>query len=167
MSKEVNSKIEFNGTLDEVFLMFQSESYLAKKSKYAIDSNFNVDSKNGVIIISLNRTFDLKAQGAPSAIRKIVGDELTLQQNDTWSKIDNSKYEGTVELKVKSLKVSGLFKCSLTAKGRKSELHLNGKIASSKALIGGIIEDQAVQYLDEVLQEEQDIGNDWLKENTL
>ena len=164
MSKNVNKTIKFNGSVKEVIKMFQDETYLISKSRHAASHSFKIDTNSDEISIHLERIFDLRDE-VPSIIRKIVGNDLTLVQEETWTKNSDGSYTGSIELRVDSLKAIGSLKAHLRASGDESELSLEGKIKSSKAIFGGQIEDYAAEYIDEVLQDEQDDGNEWLEMN--
>ena len=164
MSKKISKTLKFNGSVEEVIKMFQNETYLISKSKHAARHSFKIDQASDGLSIHLERVFDLPHK-IPSIFRKMLGRNLTLLQEEIWTRNSDGSYSGNIELRVDSLKAIGSLTASLNTAGTETKLSLNGKLKCSKALIGGQIEDYAADYVEEVLQDEQDIANEWLEMN--
>lgn len=100
------------------------------------------------------------ARGLPSAARRLVGDEIEIEQRETWHTLTEAGLQ--VRLPGKPARMSGAI--SLRGAGAETVETVTGEINVSIPLVGGAIEEVVGRIFGYALDAEHTVGRRWLTE---
>lgn len=154
MGKHVVQELQYGASLDEVAAMLADPAFREQVLADQDVLRSSVDVSDGVVTIEQVQT----AQGLPSFATKIVGDEITIIQRETWTSPDQADVE--VSIPGKPGEITGtttLFERDGTTI-EKVDLEVSVRIP----LLGGKLEGLVADMLGKALRSEHRTGVAWL-----
>jgi len=102
------------------------------------------------------------ARHLPSAIRTLLGGDLTVDRAETWRPDGNGVYTGTVAVTIPSMpgELGGSTRLTNTDSG--SLLYLDGSVRIPIPLVGGKIEETVADQIRNLLDSEHAFAEKWL-----
>jgi hypothetical protein len=115
---------------------------------------------NGRVSYRLRQGVD--AQHLPSAIRTLLGGNLTVDRTETWRPEPAGGYAGTVAVTIPGMpgELGGTTALTDTASG--STLYLDGSVSIPIPLVGGLIEETVAEQITKLLDREHAFAEKWL-----
>lgn len=92
--------------------------------------------------------------GVPAFAAKVVGDEITIVQRETWHDLERGDY--TVGIPGRPGQISGTV--TLTEQGGRTVESVDLEVTVSIPLVGGKLEGVVVELLEKALRKEQEVG---------
>ena len=161
MATEISTQIEFPANPKRTAEMFCTESYLKLKCSEHAHSAFSVKTDGSTAEVTCERTFN----DIPDTFKTFVGSELTLIEFQSWNVNDEGFHCCDVSITVREKPVSITGTITLEPHGSGTRLNLDGVVKVGIPLFGGMIEGLVRDHVNEILQDEQAIGLQWLSEN--
>lgn len=163
---DVDVTATFPADPETVFAMLCDPEYVATKAKAMFAMSYDVDvsaADDGGAVIALTRVLPAKV---PDAVRRIVGETITVQQTDTWSasKPDDSReatLEATIERAPSTIR-GGMHLTPLPDGG--TELRVRATIKGNVPFVGKKIEEAAADLIGKAARKEEQVGREWLEE---
>lgn len=143
---------------EKVFAMLTGTDYLSDKVSHAIDGTYEIYGNRPDFQVQITRTID---GDLPDMVRKFVGDELIVIENQSWSELSKESFLANFELKINNAPVEINGTISLTG-AQHTQVSIKAKVKVSVPIFGAIAEPQVVQKLKSVLQDEEDLCNRWI-----
>jgi Protein of unknown function (DUF2505) len=109
----------------------------------------------------------LDAKDLPSAVRRVLPGDLTIERNEQWTRQDGGRYLGDVKVTIRGAPASaagGMRLRDLPDGG--SELSVRADVEVSVPLIGGKIEGVVGEQVQKLLAAEAAFTQEWLTENS-
>jgi hypothetical protein len=102
------------------------------------------------------------AQHLPTAIRTLLGGNLTVDRTETWRPDDTGGYSGTVAVTIPGMpgELGGSTRLTETPGG--STLYLDGSVRIPIPLVGGRIEETVADQIVKLLDSEHTFAEKWL-----
>lgn len=164
----VNVDVEatFPADLETVFAMLSDPGYVSKKAEamFAISHEVDVEPRDdGGVTISLERTLPAKV---PDAVRRIVGDTITVRQVDAWGPpAANGSREATLDATIEKAPSTIHGSMHLTERSAtETHLRVQAKINGNVPFIGKKIEKAAGEIIVKAARKEEQVGREWLAE---
>lgn len=154
MSKHVVKELAYDATVEEVAAMLGDEAFRERVLEHQRVLRGSVSIEGEQVRIEQVQA----AQGLPSFATKIVGDEITILQQERW--LTPTAGDITVTIPGKPGEMTGTAEITPTDTGAVETVDLT--VSVSIPLVGGKVEALIADMLSRALDKEHEVGVAWL-----
>jgi len=112
--------------------------------------------------VSYRLRHGVEAKNLPSAVRTLLGGDLTIDRAETWRPEPGAGYSGTVKVTIPGMPGDLGGKVRLTDTDDGSTLLLDGEVRIPIPLVGGKIEETVAGQISQLLGSEHAFAEKWL-----
>lgn len=153
---QIQARNDFAADTLATHAMLTDPAFLAKVCEASGDLSYRVDGVPQHTAVE--RTME-----APSAVRSLLGDRLTLVQKIRWNAADAAGARtGDLELTVQGMPARAQLAIDLRSGGRGTVVSFTGEFTIKVPLLGRSLEAKAAPALTAGFDVQQQVGDDWL-----
>ena len=154
MTKQVVKHLAYAASVEEVATMLADPTFREEVLTRQKVLRHSVSIEGGHVLIEQVQT----AHGLPSFARKLVGDEITIVQEEHWTSPTTA--DVTVTIPGKPGDMSGVARLDETDEGTVQVIDLTVRVGIP--LVGGKIEGLVADMLSKAMDKEHQVGVEWL-----
>ncbi len=155
---QIQARNDFAADTFATHAMLTDPAFLAAVCEASGDLDYRVDGVPEHTAVE--RTLE-----APSAVRSLLGDRLTLLQEIRWNAADaTGARTGDLELTVHGMPARAQLAIDLRPGGRGTVVSFSGEFTIKVPLVGRSLEGKAAPALTAGFDVQQQVGDDWLAE---
>ena len=157
--KKITEELRYDGaTIDQVHEMLADPAFREKVCDYqrVLRRTVTIDRQGDGMTVRIDQVQE--TTGVPGFAKKVVGDETTIVQSETWE----TKQRGDVHLAIpgKPGEMKGTASLAEDAAGTTETVALEVKVGIP--IVGGKLEGLIADMLSKALRAEHKVGRDWL-----
>jgi hypothetical protein len=164
MARRIEHRSRSGWHAETVYTTLVDPGFLAARlaelgGKGATLAEHHTDPDGGV---SYRLRHGVAAENLPSAVRTILGGDLTVDRTETWRPDPAGGYRGTVKVTIPNMPgdIGGTSRLTDTDSG--STLVLDGQVRVPIPLIGGKVEETVADQISRLLDTEHAFAEKWL-----
>lgn len=154
MTKRIEKRLAYDAGVEEVAAMLADPAFREEVLTRQKVLRHSVSITGGQVHIEQVQG----AQGLPSFARRLVGDEITIVQEETWTTPTTA--DVTVTIPGKPGDMTGTATLEGTGEGTVHRIELDVKVAIP--LVGGKVEALVADMLTRAMDKEHAVGVEWL-----
>lgn len=159
-----SARTAYDAPIADVAAMMSDREFVEHKVAASKPTTSRVDVKvaaDGAFTIDTTRA--LPTDHLPAAAQRLVGRTIEIALIERWGPADDDgSRQGTIDLRVVGKPASASGTATMTTAGAGTVLVYEGTVEAKVPLIGGKLEEQAVQQVQSVLELERSVGAAWL-----
>lgn len=153
---QITSQLIFNASPDRVLAMMKDPKWLADLAKRSHATS------QSVLVESDSTEVDLILE-APSQVQKFVGAQLHIIQQTIWRQPVGEQIVGDVSIKIDKLPASLKATATIVETDTGCTVDYSGDLRVDIPLFGNKITEMAAPYMLKVIECQQEMGNEYLK----
>lgn len=159
-----SARTSYDAPATEVAAMMADPAFVEKKVAASRPTSSTVDvsgTADGDFTVTTQRA--LPTDQLPAAVQRLIGRTIEIRLVERWgAPAPDGSRRGTIDLQVLGKPAAATGTATLTPEGERTVLVYEGTVEAKVPLVGGKIEEQAVQQVQTVLEVERAAGADWL-----
>jgi len=163
MATKISGDLRFSASPEQVYAMVTNPEYVQEKNERTGGEEVKVQvDDRGAEGASIEVSRVLPAE-IPSFAKKFVGEQIQTVQKDEWAPVNSDgSYQGTLNVDFGKTPMSIKGNFAIRPEGDGAVLEVRGEAKASVPLVGGKLENVAVEQFQRAVRKEQEIGEEWL-----